>query len=260
MEGGGAKDIRQPDFRFFRWDSRDFPTPKREERQGREESGGLTRIHGGEGKDQGLGLVGGKDTVGGVAGGLVGGGVVEGGVLLGAGGAVEAPPFGGSEGADGLVFQGAAEGVPGGAETGGGGVEGSGAAEKGGVEGVGGAALGAIRAEVEAANAAVGRERDPKRFAGLGGAEGGPLLVEPLADGEFVCDGVFASAGGVDEPLVGVFDAQLGIGAGLGEEELRGGVRGARTSAEQEEREEGEATVHGRRRVAAENGGVNLFL
>ena len=179
-------------------------------------------------------MVEGEDAVGGGAGGGVGGGVVAGGVVLGAHEAVEALPFGGGEMALGMLLQGAAEGDPGGAEAGGGGVEGLGAGEEGGMKGIGGAAAGLERAEVESADAAIGGEGGPEGFVGLGRAEGSPFLVEPLADGEFVFGGVFAAAGGVEKPFVGVFDAQLGVGAGLIEEEGRDGVGGAGAGAEEE--------------------------
>ena len=151
--------------------------------------------------------------------------------------AVEAFPFGEGEVADGARLQGAAEGGPCVAEAGGGGIEGLGAGEEGGVEEIGRSAPGLVGAEVQAADAAIGHERNPQGLVRLRGAEGGPFPVEPLADGEFAFDGVFAAARGVDEPFVGVFDAQLGIGGGLGEEEFRGGVRGTGPGAEEGHRE-----------------------
>ena len=178
-----------------------------------------------QGIEEGLGVGEGEDAVGGVANGFIGGGVVAGGEVLRAHFLVEALPFGESEVADGLLRQGAAEILPGGAEAGGGGIEGLGPGEEGGVEGVGGAAAGAIGAQVQAADAAIGGEGDPERFVFQGRAESGPFHFQPFADGEFVFDGVFAAAGGVDEPLVGVFDAQVGIGRGLGEEVGRVGIR-----------------------------------
>ena len=158
---------------------------------------------------------------------------MDGGVVLGAHGAVEAPPFVEGEEADGLLPERATEGIPGGAEAVWRGGEGLGAGDEGGVEGIGGSALGAVGAEVEAADSAVGGEGNPEGFAGLGGGEGGPFPVEPCADGEFAFDGVLAAAGGVKQPFIGVFDAQLGIGGGLGEEELRVGVWGPGAGAEE---------------------------
>lgn len=97
---------------------------------------------------------------------------MDGGVSVGAPGAVEPPPFGGRQVADGVGVQGAAEGVPGAAEAGGGGIEGAGAGDEGVVEGVGGAAAGAVGAEVQAADAAFRVERHPERFIRERGAEG----------------------------------------------------------------------------------------
>ena len=44
---------------------------------------------------------------------------------------------------------------------------------------------------------------------------------------------MFAAASGVEEPFVGVFDAQFGIGGGLGKEIFNGGIGGRRAGDQQ---------------------------
>ncbi|NCA82460.1 MAG: nickel-responsive transcriptional regulator NikR [Opitutae bacterium] len=154
-----------------------------------------------------------------------------------------------------ILLQDAAEGVPRGVETFGGALEGLGAFDEGGMEGGGGAALRAVGAEIEAADAAIGGEGNPERFVGLWRAEGGPFLVEPFADGEFVLDGVLAAARGVEEPFVGVLDAHFWIGGGLREEKVRIGIgRGG-----EEEKEGQRQETHGTS-VAGGPSGRQIFL
>ena len=199
-------------------------------RRGKSQLGGSWR---GQEIQAGSGIGGGKHAVGGVAGFFVVRAVMDGGIVVLAHFAVEALPCIASEESLRLAGELAPEGVPCVAEAVGGGVEGLGAVDEGGVEKIGGSAAGLVGAEVQAADAAIGHERNPQGLVRLRGVEGGPFLIEPLADGKFVFHGVFAAARGVDEPFVGVFDAQLGIGAGLGEEENRCGVRGAGTGTEE---------------------------
>jgi CopG family transcriptional regulator, nickel-responsive regulator len=181
----------------------------------------------------------GDNAVGGGAGGRILRAVVDGGIALGAPFAVEALPFGVGEVTGGGGGEEAAEGAPGAAEAGEIGIEGCGAGEEGRVEFIEAAALRLEGAQVQAADAAVGGERSPERFFGLRRAEGGPFLFESLACGEFVWDGVFAAAGGVDEPLGGVLDASFGFGAGLGQAEFRDGIGGGGAGAEEEQGQNG---------------------
>jgi CopG family transcriptional regulator, nickel-responsive regulator len=181
----------------------------------------------------------GDNAVGGGAGGRILRAVVDGGIALGAPFAVEALPFGVGEKALGCGGEEAAEGLPGGAEAAQVGIEGLGAGEEGGVDRVQVAAAGLEGAEVEAADAAIGSERDPERLDVLRRAEGFPFGFEPEAGGGFVFDGVFAAAGGVDEPLGGVFDAPFGLGARLREGKRRDGLGGTGAGAEQGEGENG---------------------
>ena len=192
-----------------------------------------------EGIKEEPGLGQGEDAVGGLAGNRVLWTVMDGGVAVGAPVAVEAFPFGAGEVALGRGGEEASERPPRAAEACGIGVEGAGAGEEGGVEGVEVAALRLEGTEVQAADAAIGSERDPERFIGLRRAEGGPFGLKPLAGGEFVLDGMFAAAGGMDDPLGGVVDAPLGFGARPGQAEGRVGVGGAGAGAEEEQGQNG---------------------
>ena len=192
------------------------------------------RTGSGEGIKEEPGLGQGEDAVGGAVGVAVVGAVVDGGVALGAPVAVETFPFGVGQMALGRGGEEAAERPPRAEKAAGVGVEGFCAGDEGGVECVQVAALRLVGAEVQAADAAIGSERDPERLVVLRRAEGFPFVFEPAAGGEFAGDGVFAAAGGVDKPLGGVFDAPFGFGAGPGQAEFRVGVGGAGAGAEEE--------------------------
>lgn len=125
------------------------------------------RTGSGEGIKEEPGLGQGEDAVGGLAGNRVLWTVMDGGVAVGAPVAVEAFPFGAGEVALGRGGEEASERPPRAAEACGIGVEGAGAGEEGGVEGVEVAALRLEGTEVQAADAAIGSERDPERFIGL---------------------------------------------------------------------------------------------
>lgn len=192
------------------------------------------RTGSGEGIKEEPGLGQGEDAVGGLAGNRVLWTVMDGGVAVGAPVAVEAFPFGAGEVALGRGGEEAAERPPRAEKAAGVGVEGFCAGDEGGVECVQVAALRLVGAEVQAADAAIGSERDPERLVVLRRTEGGPFVFEPAAGGGFVFDGVFAASGGVDKPLGGVFDAPFGFGAGLLQAEFRVGAGGAGAGAEEE--------------------------
>ena len=194
----------------------------------------MKRLGGTERFDALLGFLGGENAVGWVARLFILRAVVNGRIVLGACDTIETFPFRAGEVSDGILPEGVSEVFPSGAKVRGGGIEGLGAGEKRGVKDVGGAPLCAIGAKMETTDAAIGGERNPEGLVGLRRGEGGPFLVEPFADGKFVHDGVFAAASGVDEPFVGVFDAQLGIGGRLGEEIFHGWVGMGRAGDQQE--------------------------
>lgn len=162
---------------------------------------------------------------------------MAGGVILSAHFTVEALPLGMGQVADRLFPEGAAKPAPGFPEATGIGIKGFCAGEEGRQKRFGEPAVGFVGAEVQAADAAIGREWRPDFLAGQRRTEGGPFLIEPCAGGEFAWDGVFAAAGGVEQPLVGVFDVQFGIGGGPGEEKLRLGI-GSPGAAGQEQRKQ----------------------
>ena len=200
-------------------------------RRGKSQPGGS---RGGEGIQAGPGFRGGKNAVGGVLGLFIIRAVVDGGIVVFAHFAIEAFPFVVGEKSLRLAGELASKGVPGAKEASRFGIERFGAGEKRRKKGFGGSAAGLVGAEVEATDAAIRRERNPQRLVRLRGTEGGPLPVEPLADGEFAFHGVFSAARGVEEPLVGVFDAQFWIGGGLREEIFGGGIGRAGTGTEED--------------------------
>ena len=226
----------------------------------------MKRLRGKERFDALLGFLGGENAVGRVAGLFILRAVVNGRIVEGAHGEIETIPFRAGEVSDGCLPEGAAEVLPGGAKACGGGIEGLRAAEKGCVKDLGGASLRAIGAKVEAAHAAIGGEGNPEWLVRLGRAEGGPFLIEPFANGEFVFDGVFAAAGGVKKPFVGIFDAQPGIGGSLGEEIVRGWMGTGRAGDQQKEKPPqmfhavSVACVPRKRQIVLENTGIHVII